>query len=86
MKQVVLELTDDLARQIGSYQGRLQELVLLGLSQLKAQEALALHTAGSSPLPARPRSPVSRPEMSRQAYASGIRPRWSEQIVEEELA
>ena len=49
MKQVVLELSDDLARQVGSYQGRLQELVLLGLSQLKAQEALTLYTAGSSP-------------------------------------
>ena len=46
MQQVMIELPEDLARQVGPYQGRLQELVLLGLSQLKAQEALTLYTRG----------------------------------------
>jgi len=87
MKQVVLELSDDLARQVGSYQGRLQELVLLGLSQLKAQEALTLYTRGIvSFARAAEIAGLSRPEMIRQARALGIRPRWSEQMVEEELA
>ena len=89
MKQVVLELPDELARQVGSYQdqGRLQELVLLGLSQLKAQEALTLYTRGIvSFARAAEIAGLARPEMIRQARALGIRPRGSEQMVEEELA
>jgi hypothetical protein len=87
MKQVTLELSDDLARQVGSYQGRLQELVLLGLAQLKVQEALTLYTRGIvSFARAAEIAGLSRPEMIRQARAFGVRPRWSEQMVEEELA
>ena len=87
MKQVMLELSDDLARQVGSYQGRLQELVLLGLAQLKVQEALTLYTRGIvSFARAAEIAGLSRPEMIRQARAFGFRPRWSEQMVEEELA
>ena len=87
VKQVVIELTDELAREVGPYQGRLQELVLLGLSQLKAQEALTMYTRGVVSLArAAEIAGLSRPEMIRQARALGIRPRWSEQMVEEELA
>ena len=86
MKQVELERSDDPARQIGSYQGRSQALVLLGLSQLKAQEAVTLYTRGIvSFARAAEIAGFSRPEMIRQARALGIRPRWSEQMVEEEL-
>lgn len=87
MKQIVLELSDDLARRIEPYQGHLLELVLLGLSQLKAQEALTLYTRGIvSFARAAEIAGLSRPEMIRQARTSGIRPHWSEQMVEEELA
>ena len=87
MQQVMIELPEDLARQVGPYQGRLQELVLLGLSQLKAQEALTLYTRGIvSFARAAEIAGLSGPEMIRQARAFGIRPRWSEQMVEEELA
>jgi hypothetical protein len=34
MQQVIIELSEDVARQVGPYQGRLQELVLLGLTSL----------------------------------------------------
>lgn len=40
IKQIVIELSEDLAQQVRPYQNRLEELVLLGLSQLKIQEAL----------------------------------------------
>ncbi len=87
MQQVVIELPEDLARQVGPYQGRLQELVLLGLSQLKTQEALTLYTRGIvSFARAAEIAGLSGLEMIRQARAFGIRPRWSEQMVEEELA
>ena len=85
MQQVMIELPEDLARQVGPYQGRLQELVLLGLSQLKAHEAL--YTRGIvSFARAAEIAGLSGPEMIRQARAFGIRPRWSEQMVGEELA
>jgi predicted HTH domain antitoxin len=87
MQQAMIELSEDLARQVGSYQGRLQELVLLGLSQLKTQEALTLYTRGIvSFARAGEIAGLSGPEMIRQARAFGIRPRWSEQMGEEELA
>ena len=83
----MIELPEDLARQVGPYQGRLQELVLLALSQIKAQEALTLYTRGIvSFARAAEIAGLSGPEMIRQARAFGIRPRWSEQMVGEELA
>ena len=86
MIQVVRELTDDLARQVGPYQDRLQELLLLGLPQLMAQEALIPYTRGIvSFARAAEIAGLSRPEMIRQARSLGIRPRWSGQMVEEEL-
>jgi predicted HTH domain antitoxin len=87
MQQVMIELPEDLAREVGSYQGRLQELVLLGLSQLKTQEALMLYTRGIVSFPrAAEIAGLSGLEMIRLARAFGIRPRWSEQMVDEELA
>jgi hypothetical protein len=87
MQQVMIELPEDLARQSGPYQGRHQELMLLGLSQLKAQEALMLYSSMSvSFARAAEIAGLSRPEMIRQTRAFGIRPRWSEQMVGEELA
>lgn len=87
MKQVVIELSDDIARQVGPYQGRLQELVLLGLTQLKVQEALTLYTRGVvSFARATEIAGLSLPEMIRQARAAGVTPRWSESMVTEELA
>jgi predicted HTH domain antitoxin len=86
MQQVVIELPDDVARQVGSYRDRLKELVLLGLFQLKAQEALAMYTRGIVSFGrATEIAGLSHSEMVRQARAVGIKPRWSEQMVEEEL-
>ena len=83
MQQVMIELPEDLARQVGLYQGRLQELVLLGLSQLKTQEALMLYARGIATFArAGEIAGLSGPEMIRQARGFGIRPRWSEQMVD----
>ncbi len=87
MTQITFELADDVMRAIGPYQGRIQELVLLGLAQLKAQEALALYTRVIvSFARAAEIAGLTRTEMIRQARALGIRPRWSEQMVQEEMA
>lgn len=87
MKKLTIELSDELARQVSGYEGRLPELVLLGLAQLKAQESLALYTRGLiSFARAAEVAGLPRPEFIRQARALGIRPRWSEQMVDDELA
>ena len=87
MEKVVIELSDELAQQVGPYKGRLDELVRLGLSQIKAQEALLLYRRGAvSFARAAELAGLSRPDMVRVARASGIKPRWSQKAVEEELA
>jgi predicted HTH domain antitoxin len=87
MQRLVIELPDDIARQVKPYEDRLQEMVLLGLSQLKSQEALLLYSRGViSFARAVELAGLSRMEMIRQARALGIEPGWSEQMVAEELA
>lgn len=87
MQRLVIELPDDIARQVKPYEDRLQEMVLLGLSQLKSQEALLLYSRGVvSFARAAELAGLSRTEMIRQARALGIEPSWSEQMVTEELA
>jgi hypothetical protein len=86
MEKVIIELPDELARQVKPYEGRMEELVLLGLAQIKAHEALLLYTRGAvSFARAAEIAGLSRPEMIRQARAQGIQPRWSEETVREEL-
>ncbi len=87
MQQLVIELPDDVARQFKPYQDRLSEMVLLGLSQLKAQEALLLYAQGVvSFARAAELAGLSRAELIRHARGLGIEPRWSQQMLAEELA
>jgi predicted HTH domain antitoxin len=87
MKKVMIELSDELAAQVRRYEDRLPELVLLGLAQLKAQDALALYTRGLISFGrAAEVADLPRAELIRQARSLGIRPRWDEQMVDDELA
>lgn len=87
MQKMIVEIPDELVSQFTPYQDRLPELMLLGLHQVKAQEALLLYGRGLiSFARAAELAGLSRAEMIRQARASGVRPRWSEQMVQEELA
>lgn len=87
MKQLMIELSDDMARQVSPYQGRIEELVALGLTQIKVQEALTLYARGVVSI-ARAAEIAGLPlwEMVRQARVAGVEPRWSEAMVAEELA
>ncbi len=85
MEKVVIELSDEQAQQVGPYRGRLKE-ALLGLSQVKVQEALLLYARGLvSFARAAELAGLERPEMTRQARAFGIKPRWSDDMVQEEM-
>jgi predicted HTH domain antitoxin len=86
MEKIVLEVSDDLARQLAAYQDRLNEIFLLGLNQVKIQEALMLYKRGvvsfqrSAELAGLPLA-----EMVQQARAAGVKPRYSESMAQEEL-
>jgi Uncharacterised protein family (UPF0175) len=87
MQKMIVEIPDELVSQFTAYQDRLPELMLLGLHQVKAQEALLLYNRGLiSFARAAELAGLSRSEMIRQARASGVSPRWSEQMIQEELA
>lgn len=87
MQKMMIEVPDELALQFAPYQDRLRELMLLGLSQIKAQEALALYSRGLiSFARAAELAGLPHPDMIRQARALGIKPRWTEGMVQEELA
>ena len=86
MQKMIVEVPDELVPQLTPYQDRLPELILLGLHQVKAQEALLLYSRGLiSFARAAELAGLSRSEMVRQARASGVKPRWSEQMLQEEL-
>jgi predicted HTH domain antitoxin len=46
MQKMIVEIPDEVVAQLKPYQDRLPELMLLGLHQIKAQEALLLYNRG----------------------------------------
>lgn len=72
---------------IEKYKDKLDELLLLGLTQMKIQESLYLYKKGlASFARSAELAGLSLEEMMCQARAYGIEPRWSEEMLEEELA
>jgi predicted HTH domain antitoxin len=87
VEKVVIEIPDQLVEEFKLYEDRLREIILLGLLQLKVQEALMLYSRGVvSFARATELAGLSTPDMIRQARAFGVHPRWSEEMVQEELA
>lgn len=87
MAETTVEVPDERLPELDAYKNRLGELLLLGLTQVKIQEALLLYQRGSISMGrAAELSGLSEQEMLRQARADGIEPRWTESMVEEELA
>jgi predicted HTH domain antitoxin len=83
----VIEIPDELVQEFKPYQDKLRELILLGLQQLKIQEALMLYGQGLVSFGrAAELAGLPRQELSRQARAFGVKPRWSEQMASKDLA
>jgi len=86
MDKVMIEIPPELVEEFKPYQNRLREVFLLGLLQLKVQEALLLYRRGLISFGrAAELAGLSRQEMIRQARAFGVQPRWSEQMVQSEI-
>jgi hypothetical protein len=87
MQKLEIDVSDELARELRAYKGRMGELLALGLRQLKVGEALALYDRGVVSFGrAVELAGVTREELVRQARAAGVHPRWTEHMVRDELA
>lgn len=87
MAKTMIEIPDERLQELEAYKDRLGELLLLGLSQIKILEALLLYQRGLVSFGrAAELAGLSEQEMMRQARAFGVYPRWTEKMVEEELA
>ncbi|MEA3416288.1 MAG: UPF0175 family protein [Thermodesulfobacteriota bacterium] len=86
MAKATVEIPDERLVELDGYKGRLGELLLLGLAQMKVQEALYLYKRGLVSFGrASEMAGLSQQDLMRQAKANGIQPRWSEKMVKEEL-
>ncbi len=87
METIQLEIPKEISEKLQPYKDKLSELVLLGLQQLKIQEALLLYSRGlvSFGRAAELAGQFER-DFLRHARAAGVQPRWSEEMVQEELA
>lgn len=86
MEKFILEISETTSEKLLPYRDKLQELVLLGLQQLKIQEALLLYSRSVVSFGrAAEVAGISEEEMIRQARAAGVQPRWSEAMAQEEL-
>jgi len=86
MSKTTVEIPDECLKDLEPYGDRLGELLLLGLSQMKIQESLVLYKRGLVSFGrAAELAGLPEQEMMCQARAFGVRPSWSEKMVEEEL-
>lgn len=87
MAKTMVEIPDERLQDLEAYKDRLGELLLLGLSQIRIQEALVLYKRGLVSFGrAAELAGLPEQEMMYQARAFGVHPLWSEKMVEEELA
>ncbi len=87
MAKTTIEIPDDRMAELDAYKNRLGEILLLGLSQVKIQEALLLYKRGLISIGrAAELSGLPESEMIHHAQANGIQPHWNDELVEEELA
>ena len=86
MERITLEIPDELAGTLHIDQTKVKELVLLGLAQLKIQEALEFYKRGIVSFGrAAEIAGISQRELVRHARANAIRPHWDEEMLREEL-
>ena len=86
MAKTVIEIPDERLPELEAYKDRLGEILLLGLSQMKIQEALLLYQRGIVSIGrAAELSGISEQEIIKYARALGISPKWSESMLKDEL-
>lgn len=87
MSTVTLTIPDDLSAQLEPYRDNLDELLRIGLRELKKEQGLTLFKKGDISLWKAARlAGVSLREMTQYAAAQGLRASADEETIQEELA
>jgi predicted HTH domain antitoxin len=87
MAKTTVEIPDEQFAELSKYEDKLGELLLLGLSQMKIEQALILYKKGLVSFGRGAElAGLSQQDLVREARARGIECRWSEKMIEEELA
>ena len=87
MGQISIEVPNQLSEELAAYKGNLVELLVLGLRQVKMQQALSLfRECGISLWRAARMADVSLREMTQYAVSQGLRATCDDQTMEEELS
>ncbi len=87
MRTVTVSVPDDLSAQLEPYRDSLEELLRIGLREVRVEQALTLFKQGHMSLWKAARlAGVSLREMTQFAVARGLRPVVDEETISEELA
>ena len=82
-----IDIHEDFINEFELRRGMLREVLLLGLRQLRINEALLLYKQGVVSFGrAAELAKLSRQDMIQQARVAGVEPRWSEDMLRAELA
>lgn len=87
MGKVTVTISSDLSAQLGPYRDSLDELIRIGLREVKKEQSLALYRKGGISLWRAARlASVSLREMAEYVVAQGVRAAADEETIAEELA
>ncbi|UCC89911.1 MAG: UPF0175 family protein [Anaerolineales bacterium] len=87
MPTVTIAIPDDLSAQLEPYRDNLDDLLRIGLREVKVEQSLALFKKGNISLwKAARMAGVSLREMTQYAVAQGLRAAVDEETIREELA
>jgi predicted HTH domain antitoxin len=87
MGKVTVTISSDLSAQLGPYRDNLDDLIRIGLREVKKEQSLALYKKGGISLWRAARlASVSLREMAEYAAAQGLRATADEETISEELS
>lgn len=87
MTKTTIEIPDERLKELEAYKDRLLELLLLGLSQIKIEESIMLYKRGIISFGrAAELAGLPEQEMAKQARAYDVVPRWSDELLNQEIA
>lgn len=87
MHTLTISIPEELSAELEPYQDKLDDLLRIGLRELKMEQALSLYKLGKLSLWKAARlADVSLREMTNYAIANGLRPIVDDKTIEEELS
>ncbi|MSS70220.1 MAG: hypothetical protein EXS64_01895 [Candidatus Latescibacteria bacterium] len=86
MDTVTIQIPDELSKELEPYRDQLDEVLRIGLRELKMAQALGVYKKGGISLWKAARlAGVSRREMAQYAAAQGLQPPHDEEMIKEDV-